>query len=227
MSKAVLRILALMAGLVLLSSATGGLRADEKPAPPASQATKPESTEPRDENVLAEFEVAKDGDALILPVTIQGNSHSFIVDTGTTRNVFSKKLRGTLGSFREKVPVRTFGSSTNVEMYESPECYVGSFPVHSPNTVMCVDLQAMAEAIGIEIHGILGLDFLKQHRIEVDFDSGKLRFLKSVSPRYGTAVSMLHRNVSQPFVLAKSHPAPVIAMNVDTGYNGSAVIEKR
>src|SRR5438045_6490262 len=42
--------------------------------------------------VLSEFNVARDGDFLFLPVTLQGKKYLFLIDTGATWNVYDRSL---------------------------------------------------------------------------------------------------------------------------------------
>ena len=221
-----IRIL-LVAGLVLLSSATGSLRADEQPASPATPAAKPETTEPRDGNVLAEFEVAKDGDYLLLPVTIQGKTYSFVVDTGATHHVFDVTLRPLLGEPLQQGKVLTTGKSVNASFFTLPDCRIGSVPVRGRLPVMCLDLAWLSQGTGYNVSGVIGLDFLRTQIVDVDFDRGRLQLLRSTPANHGARISLLHRNVSLPFVVATIDGIGPVPLNVDTGSNAALDVDQR
>lgn len=60
-------------------------------------------------------------------------------------------------------------------------------------------------ASGREIYGILGIDFLQHHVIRIDFDHGKLQFLKSVDlsdERFGKPIRIGYKHIRTPFVAA-------------------------
>src|SRR5206468_2611403 len=49
-------------------------------------------TQVPNDSVVQRFPVAKNGDALLLPVTIQGKTHLFVLGIGNARSVFDSSL---------------------------------------------------------------------------------------------------------------------------------------
>src|ERR1700722_574523 len=88
---------------------------------------RPTSEEPvrRDEFPLR-FTVATDGEPLIVPVTINGNQYSFIVDTGCTCTIFDNSLRHLMGPAVDSVFVSTTHAQIGMQRYLSPAAYLGS-----------------------------------------------------------------------------------------------------
>ena len=54
---------------------------------------------------------------------------------------------------------------------------MGAAAIELPGPVACCDLQPIRRATGLPVQGILGMDFLRSQVVQIDFDSGKLRFL--------------------------------------------------
>jgi Aspartyl protease len=79
--------------------------------------------------VIEEFDVAHDGDALCVPVTLQGKKYLFLVDTGASHNVFDLSLP--LGKPQREVKVGTPQGPLPVRIYESPDASLGKLNLRS------------------------------------------------------------------------------------------------
>jgi hypothetical protein len=62
----------------------------------------------RQGNVLAEFDVAKGGDVILLPVRLKGKTYHFAMDTGASLTAYDRSLKPLLGQ-----PISTARAQTN------------------------------------------------------------------------------------------------------------------
>jgi hypothetical protein len=166
--------------------------------------------------VLEEFDVARDGDALLVPVTLQGKKYLFLVDTGTNANCVDSSLL--FGPPREKVTNEAAGGPVTLNLYDPPDAGLGSFALRPSGPVLGVDLKHLRDGTGHEVCGVLGMAFLRNRVVRVDFDAGKLTFLKEVGPEPGRPVTLSYDEDGTPLVwvsLAGWVREPFI---IDTGF---------
>jgi hypothetical protein len=168
--------------------------------------------------VLAQYDVARDGDSLLLPVTLNGKKYQFLVDTGATLNCFDRSLP--LGEPRTTSRIETAAGVVARTLFNPPDASVGDLRLRSENPVFGVDLKAMREVGGDSIYGALGMDFLRKHVVQIDFDAGKLSFLQSAGPECGEPIRMPLADLERPCVwvdIAGELPKLLI---IDTGHAG-------
>jgi len=115
---------------------------------------------------------------MVVPVTIEGKAHSFLLDTGA--NVYTinphlrKELRTQLGTF----PMRGLGRDGDIEVFATPRMLLGEWRL--PEGRMGIfDSTPFKAALGIDLSGIFGNEALKGVEMSVDFDRGRLKFISS------------------------------------------------
>lgn len=199
-----------LGGATLVAAIAVATPASADPAPP-----------PPDPALVVEaFEVPRNGDLLVLPVTIAGQLHWFALYTGATNSVFDQSLRKLLGQ-----PVGASGASSGedrvpVDLFAWPkDAYVGRIPLTSRQPVALTDLSTLRRTTGYEIHGLLGMDFLKGYTIRVDFDAGKLWFLRSAPADSGKRIAVRIDESGLPTVCADLGDGPQDCV-VNTGSIG-------
>lgn len=128
-----------------------------------------------------EFTIGKGGRPVLVPVELDGRILQFLVDTGASRTAFDSSLKDYLGHSRGSTIVKTSAGRMSSDLFACPESYVGSFNLDRVGTVLCLDLKSIRYATGEEIYGVLGMDFLREFAVEIDFDNGCLR-LSNVAP---------------------------------------------
>jgi hypothetical protein len=167
--------------------------------------------------VLAEFDIGKDAAAVIIPVTIRGRSYPFLVDTGSTYSVFDTSLRPLLGEKAEGKNLSTPNGAARFEFTMPPAAFVGSLPLAKDRPVMVLDLKPTSEALGLEIKGCLGMDFLSQYVVRIDFDQGRLALSRTPGRDAGQAVP-LQIGGGRAFVEANVFgTGPANSFLIDTG----------
>ena len=127
--------------------------------------------------ILAQFDTVTHN-AVLLPVTIAGEEHLFIMDTGATITVFDKSLKKYLGKEKRYMPIFSHDKAAKVKIYDIPESFVGQMKLNCEE-VCCMDLTLFSLIYGKKIRGIVGMNFLKHHVIRLDYDQGKVFFFKS------------------------------------------------
>jgi predicted aspartyl protease len=157
---------------VLLTAALSGcaVRVPTSPAPPADTAAGEVS-----------FELAGPGGAaLLVPVKIDGQGpFNFVLDTGATLTCIDQKLAEELklpeqrGQFGVGVTVRGEG---NMKLVRVGSMEVGTAAA-SGLSACVIDLQNM-QALGVDIRGLVGLNFLKSFRVVIDFQKETLQLQK-------------------------------------------------
>jgi predicted aspartyl protease len=122
-----------------------------------------------------EFELAAGGAALVVPVSINDQGpFPFVLDTGATVTCVDQaladelKLRDTVG----------YGGGIRgmsaMRVVSIDSVGVGTAKAEGVNGCV-VDLQPMQKA-GLEIQGLLGLNFLKAYRVTIDFEKRRVSF---------------------------------------------------
>lgn len=158
--------------IVLLTIATIGC-AVKVPTRP----TAPANTEAGE----VSFELAGPGGAaVIVPVKINGEGpFNFVLDTGATLTCIDQKLVEQLklpeqsGVFGAGATVRGEG---NVKLVSISSLQVGTATATDLNGCS-IDLGSI-QAIGVDVKGLLGLNFLKSYRVMIDFERKVLQLQK-------------------------------------------------
>lgn len=175
---------------------------------------------------IEEFDIAGDGDAVLVPVAVRGAQYLFEFDTGTYRVCYDSALRPLLGLVRESEVVLTPFARVRRELFEAPEATLGKLPLRLPPTevtplVTCIDLQRLRETAGSDLRGILGMSFLRRHAVRLDFDRGKLAFLKEVGPEAGARIPIRFTDERRE-VSARLPGLGEVMFQIDTGAIGSS-----
>lgn len=167
----------LLAAVLPLLCSTATLGQDRAPA-----------IQPAD--IIEQFEIDPDDELLVVPVTIDGRVYPFILDTGTTWNAYDTTLKRHLGPSQEIVRVTTPSGVKTLELFDPPRAYLGRYNLRTSDGVTCLDLAPVRKASGHEFYGIVGMTFLLDRVINMNFAEGKVTFLRSNAPRAGTPVPL-------------------------------------
>jgi hypothetical protein len=168
--------------------------------------------------ILEQFDVFNDGDLLIVPVCVGGKTYPFCIDTGCVQNAYDSSLRGILGDRLSDSLVDTPNGICKIQQYREPTATIGKLIFKTGEPVCVTDLSNFRAATGHEIYGLIGLDFLKQNTVRIDFDRGKLYFLRDPGTQPGVAITMVNSPLG-PCVDADL-PIGKHRFVIDTGYRG-------
>ncbi len=166
------------------------------------------------------FKFDPDDCGVIVFVRIGAKEYPFVLDTGCTGSVFDTSLRPLLGQSIGAIEARdAAGKDLSLDLYPAPDACVGSLPM-GDHPVACHDFTAMREAAGRDIRGFLGMDFLENWIITIDFDEGRVDFLppKSVQqPAWGESVPFDYGDTGMPRIHAMLRKDMQTPFEVDTG----------
>jgi len=140
-----------------------------------------ESSDIHDTKVLAQFDIAQDAKAILLPVTFEEEEYLFELDTGASHTLFDTSLEDKLGKPRKNVRGKTPSGLMKLKLYDAPEAFLGPFNLKDCRTVTVVDLKPVSSILGRKIHGIIGMNFLKKYIVRIDFDKAVVSFLESTN----------------------------------------------
>ena len=171
-----------------------------------------------EENVIESFAVRANGDDLLIPVTVAGHEYQFILDTGTSMSIFDTSLKSLLVPTGKKIPVNGKGA---VRLYECRNATVGRSKIALGKWTVCSDLEQIRQSCGDNIRGLLGMDFLRQLIVEVDFDAGRVKFLKSGKDAPGRKLPMQFMGeYGRPTIAGRLVGQMEVPLAIDTGMYG-------
>ncbi len=162
-----------------------------------------------------------DSDLLLLPVTIRNRIYNFVVDTGSSHTIYDASLRPLLGQQVRSAKALMLGDdSMEVKLFSPPEARLGSLLVRGAQYVVALSLQSNREITGQPIYGVLGMDFLASHIVQVDYDRRMFRILDSLPSDAGTPVSLTYKH-GVPYVAVQLDDEHSEDMLLDSGLSGT------
>lgn len=169
-----------------------------------------------DDAVLASFRFNAEADGVLVPVAFGEESRLFILDTGSTVSVFDRSLRATLGEPGRVLRAEATDGAMRVQLFRPPRISIGGLGNSDLSRVACIDLAEFRAIGGIEMYGIAGMDLLARRIIRINFDTGKVDFLRYVPEDSGTEVTLtLPRGVPQVSMTVAG--AGEVAFTIATG----------
>jgi hypothetical protein len=181
--------------------------------------------------LLAEFTTASGGEPILLPVTMQGKTYTFLLDTGANRTTFDEKLEPLLGTPKQAFQAEMEDGQVNqMKIFYAPNASVGPLSLQTAGAVFCVDLTSLREATGLNIDGVLGNTFLRKYTVQIDFDAGKVRFYEyekesdKPEPSWGQAVRMELLPSGVPVLVVELAGDVQNVVVVDSGYGETGML---
>ena len=131
--------------------------------------------------VLAEFALTDTESHILLPVKFEGKEYQFALDTGTTNTVFDDSFKDKLGKrfLWPQKATAAHGKKVKVELFPAPRAYLGPFNLKNILFVGVIDIDKIFSDEEITFQCFIGMDFLKKYIVQIDFDNGKVTFLKN------------------------------------------------
>ena len=189
--------------------------------------------------VLAEFPFTPtvSRPAIILPVRLDGHEYSFLLDTGAEVTVFDASLADKLKGQHifPAIGHDSAGVAFTAFRKDAPDAYVGPLSLRHCRRVVVMDIGPWAEKLGVELHGILGMDFLKIYCVRFDPKAKVVQFMRTGSergwlwdsqpdinrhPEWGTRLAMRLDSDNLPRVKGRFGGETEVDFLLDTGHMG-------
>jgi hypothetical protein len=192
----------------------------------AASGTDPNRMQP---DSKAEFVFARGQWPLFIPVRFGPRTWDFMLDTGCTRTMFDLSFRPQLGRPKERRRTSGLGNPMVVQVFAAPRAFMGPFNLADCNEVACADLNGFAQITGRDVHGVLGMDVLRKHILQIDFDEGRIAFLDNEQgdPReWGLAFPITYSQMKMPQIRLAVGGQSEQDFVVDTGCETSGALAK-
>ena len=154
----------------------------------------------------ADITINKDagrGSLLIVPVKLEsGEELPFVVDTGSSMTLFDTSLESKLGKRVGTMSLESWGKTKKQPLYAAPRLYLGGAPLMTGTNVSVMDFKGLSSGAGHPILGMLSSDCLKNYCIQLDFQTGRMRFLETNqvdAAKLGKAFPIVFRG-RRPFI---------------------------
>lgn len=177
--------------------------------------------------VRESFKFDPDDQMVLLPVRVGTKDCQFLLDTGATVSFFDVSLRSCLGPRIDSARVESPHGNVELEVYSAPNARVGSLPL-TKGSVYCHDLTRCREASGYNVYGFVGVDFLKDWVITIDFDKGHLDILSpetAATSDWGEGMPFVWDANGLMCILATVGKGVCTPFRVDTGCAGTGDLE--
>jgi len=182
------------------------------------------------QRILAEFEIVKGEEGVLLPVTYKGKDYLFLLDTGCSYTSFDTSFKRQLGKAKGRGTVLTSGGPMRGELFDAPEAFLGPFNMQECGQVTCCDLTMPSLVDGKKISGIIGMNFLRACVVQIDFDESKLLFLEPKSEPnldWGKELDIKFHVSGVPQITGNILGGIKVDFFIDTGCNYSGVLDRK
>ena len=137
---------------------------------------------------IAEFDVAPDGDFLILPVIINQHEYPFMVSTGLVTTVIDNNLKKKLELTKLEPKGPAGRGQQGRDRFGGFHAALGNISLEFPDGVEAGDFDAMHDKLDLDCVGEIGMDVLRRYVVQIDFDEGKLRLFSAVPAGSGESL---------------------------------------
>ncbi len=183
-----------------------------------------------DQRILAKFPINRDLDLILLPVRFKEKEYWFVLDTGSSYTVFEASFRHELGTATGIVETQTAANSIIVELFDAPEAFLGPLNLQDCGGVSCFDLKMLSSALGRPVAGIIGMNFLREYIVQIDFDEGMLSFIQPMGADksdWGRALAMNCELAGCPRITGRILDRIDVDFLIDSGANASGYLEHK
>ena len=151
----------------------------------------------------------------------------FLVDTGSERTLFDLPLRPYLGEPIGNARVLSPDGATHTESFQCPSGAIGKIPLLIEGPVLIVDLRGLRRSVGYDVRGVVGMDFLQRHAIQINFDEGILSFVNlgdCGEAELGTKLSIHFDQKKTPYVSGAATSDHANEFMIDTGATANTIL---
>ncbi len=149
---------------------------------------------------------------IFIPVTVNGENLTFLLDTGTEETVLFRLEDQQLSLINvEKIRIKGYDSSVYLEALKSTNNILSTAGYSDSNHDIYIILDQsfnLSSQAGIPVNGIIGYPFFKNYLIEINYEKEKIyiypkqsKIYKKLNKKYSSYSIVLERN--KPFLSAK------------------------
>ncbi len=163
------------------------------------------------------FKVFGDGDFLLVPVEINSKTYSFVVDTGCSTTTFDESLLHVAPKQIDQFA--TPSGAIPAGLFDVPTSQDGKYKLNEElQHVAGFDLSAIRRASGLNVNGLIGMDFLRKHVVRINFDEGVLELDPDIRERgAATAIDLTFNERGWPCVRGSLKDCYETEFVLDTG----------
>jgi hypothetical protein len=176
--------------------------------------------------LIGEFQIGKQGRLILLPVTLGKRKIVCLVDTGASVSGFDESLKQVLGRARGTRILKTPAGQARVEEFDWPDARLGGQRLATGRPIVALDLAEVREATNEQIYGVIGMDVLRACRVQIDFDTGWIRFLESLPANpeeLGEKIPLKFVDEGAPYFVGSMGDEATDRFLIDTGAQGNSV----
>jgi len=177
-----------------------------------------------------EFTFTKGETPICLPVIFKGKEFCFVLDTGSSNTVFDVLFKHELGKPKSLAEAKTTSDSIVVQTYDALPAFIGPYSMQNCDEVACLNLKMLTLITGKEISGIIGMNFLRKHVLQIDFDNGRLLFLKIPKEKnfdWGEEFTFSFNSIGLPQIKGNVLGCIKVDFTIDTGSNATGNLDRR
>jgi len=177
-----------------------------------------------------EFTFTRGEAPIRLPVTFKGREFFFMLDTGSSSTVFDVLFKHELGKPKSLVEVKTTSDSMVVQTFDALPAFVGPFSMQNCGEVTCLNLKMLTLIAGKEISGLIGMNFLRKHVLQIDFNNGRLILLKTLKEKnfdWGEEFTISFNSLGLPQIKGNVLGYIKTDFTIDTGSIATGTLDRR
>ncbi|MBS0265100.1 MAG: retropepsin-like domain-containing protein [Planctomycetes bacterium] len=173
---------------------------------------------------FVELKIPRPQFAPTVPITVFGETHFFLIDTGCTVSIFDERFKERLGPpLQTWARMQAAGESKRMELFRAPEMTVGQLRLPDSGKSLCVDFSRCRDDDGkMFFSGILGLDILRHLVVQIDLERGLATLTARAPEGLGPGIPMRLDKV--PWIAAEIPELGTMQIQLDTGALRSSAI---
>jgi hypothetical protein len=222
-------LIAVLANLIPEAVHIDGLK-NPKKIKSSKQAKSFDGEEETKAKYRTEFTFTKGETPICLPVIFKGKEFCFILDTGSSNTVFDVLFKHELGKPKSLAEAKTTSDSILVQTYDALPAFIGPYSMQNCDKVACLNLKMLTLITGKEISGLIGMNFLRKHVLQIDFDNGRLLFLKIPKEKnfdWGEEFTISFNSLGLPQIKGNVLGRIKVDFTIDTGSNATGNLDRR
>lgn len=157
-----------------------------------------------------------------VPVTINGSSYQFLVDTGAGVDIIGMDLSLDLGKPVGTAQLSGLSGGNESQVYRAPQGRIAGVVPLSTGIVLRVDLSEMSRRVGRKVDGVLGMSTIGGYAWRLNPDTGELTVaLRANQFDLSTYEwAPLVNRARSPTIVVDFPGNAKVPVTIDTGFNG-------